>query len=103
MDFSAYKSDTKQVKVTFTDADTGAALDITNGSAVLRLLLDGTVEVTKTNGTGQHSDPTNGETVFTLSALDLTRSPGVHTWDATLTLNGAIRTAVAGCFTILPK
>lgn len=103
MDFSAYKSDTKQVEVSFTDADTGAVLDITTGTAVFVLSLDGTALVTKTNAPGQHSSPAQGKTVFNLSSLDLTRSEGVHTWDATLTLNGAVRTAVAGCFTILPK
>lgn len=103
MDYSAYKGDTKQVQVTFTDADTGSALDITTGTAVFRLSLDGTVLTTKTNAPGGHSVPASGQTVFSLSAAELGIDPGVYVWYCTLTLSGAVRTVESGTFTILPR
>ena len=73
----------QDVTLTFTLADAGGhAVDITHDSVtfVVKSTYGGTVEIaTMTNITGQHVDPTNGTTQFTITqaALDAATTAGV--------------------------
>ena len=86
-----YRGDDANITFTMTSATTGLPVDITldtifftvktTPNATAAGTLDTTAIIQKINGPGDHSDPTEGKTMFTITHGDTAITPAVYYYD----------------------
>lgn len=99
VDFKIKEKTDVNIEWTFLDVD-GTAFDITNDSITLTVVEFGsegpTTVVTVINGVGDHSDPTNGKTITTITDTDLTLAASFPVQESKLHYYEVVRITGAG-------
>lgn len=98
------RGDTQNITITLTDAETGAAFDLTGYSATLTVNSEqNPSDVTNElfSVAGSIATPTNGEITFKPSSTDTDQTPADHYYDLQLDGNGNRITVLKGIFKIV--
>ena len=107
--FNMYRGDDKIYELEVTDKQTGNAVDITGTTIKLTLRETPTdsIFLQKSNGPGEHSDPSNGKTEFAIDAADtssLSNEKHTYVFDVEITKTDTkVETLLIGKFIIIPE